>query len=299
MNMQKIAVFGANGQIGSALVELLGNKAVPLTRKDADLSRPETLATILEAIQPQAVINAAAYTQVDKAEEEREAARLANAESPAVMAAWCARYHVPFVHYSTDYVFEGSGTQAWQENAPKHPLNVYGATKLAGEVAVEAAGGKHLIFRTSWVYDATGKNFMNTMLRLGAERETLRVVADQFGAPSYAPDLARATVACLEKAAAMQAFPSGVYHLVHSGETSWHGFASTIFEKARSAGVELTVRNVEPIPASAYPTPAQRPQNSRLDCSRLKTVFSEILPEWQQGLSQALEKKYASHHLPA
>lgn len=287
----RIAILGANGQVGSALAALLGDRAVPLTRAEANLNEPETLAALLDSIQPDAVINAAAYTAVDKAEEEYDAAFVANAKAPAELARWCAEHNVPFVHYSTDYVFDGEGETPWRENDPKAPLNVYGASKLAGEVAVEETGAKHLIFRISWVYDATGKNFMNTMLRLGADRDTLSVVADQYGAPCYAPDLADYTLRALEKAAQMPEFPSGIYHMVHGGITTWHGFAEAIFSGARQMGKELRVQTVGAIPASAYPTPAKRPQNSRMDCSRFRSVFGLELPHWEQGLHNALKQK--------
>lgn len=296
---RRIAVFGANGQVGRALVKLLGARAVPFTRADADFSEPESLRAVLDACHPDAVMNAAAYTAVDKAEEEREAAYAANAESPAVLAQWCAEHGVPLVHYSTDYVFDGTGEKPWRENDPTAPLNVYGASKRAGEEAIAASGADYLLFRTSWVYDAQGVNFLNTMLRLGAERESLSVVADQTGAPTYAPHLAAASLEALEKAVGMEAFPSGIYHLAHAGETNWHDFAEAIFAGARDHGAELCIKTVEPIPSSAYPTPAERPRNSRLNCSKIHTVFGISLPKWQQGLIEALKEKYASHHLSA
>lgn len=296
----RIAVLGANGQVGSALVAQLGNRAIPLTRAQADLSNPDSLAAVLDSIKPDAVINAAAYTAVDKAEEEHDLAFAANAESPARLAQWCAAHGVPFVHYSTDYVFSGEGETPWKEDDAKAPCNAYGASKLAGEEGVAQAGGDYLIFRTSWVYDATGKNFMNTMLRLGSEREALKVVADQMGAPSYAPDLAEYTLQALKKAASMPSFPSGVYHMVNRGETNWHGFAQAIFAAAREHHATLAVKTVEPIPSSAYPTPAKRPLNSRLDCTKLHTTFGIALPLWEQSLNKAMEQKYnASHYVPA
>lgn len=299
-HFSRIAVLGANGQVGSALVALLGGRAIPLTREEADLSKPDSLSAVLDRIKPDAVINAAAYTTVDKAEEERDLAFAINAESPARLAEWCAAHGMPFVHYSTDYVFSGEGEAQWKENDPKAPCNTYGESKLAGEEAIRKAGGHYLIFRTSWVYDATGKNFMNTMLRLGSEREALKVVADQIGAPTYAPDLAKYTLEALEKTGDMPSFPSGIYHMVNSGETSWHGFAQAIFAKAREHDAKLAIKTVEPIPGSAYPTPAKRPLNSRLNCAKLHSVFDIVLPTWEQGLNTAMEQKYhASNHLPA
>lgn len=298
-SFSRIAVLGANGQIGRALVAYLGAAALPLTRAEADFSQPMKLQDVLENLKPDAVINAAAFTAVDKAESERDAAFAANAESPAQLAAWCARNNVPFVHYSTDYVFNGEGDAPLPEDAPTAPLNVYGTSKLTGEQNVALIGGDYLIFRTSWVYDTQGANFLNTMLRLGAERETMSIVADQIGAPSFAMHLAYYTLQALEKAVQMETFPSGVYHMVNSGETSWHGFAQTIFAEAQQRNVPLQIKTVEPIPTSAYPTPAKRPLNSRLNCSKLHTVFGITLPTWQQGLAQAMEQKYnASHHVP-
>jgi dTDP-4-dehydrorhamnose reductase len=168
-------------------------------------------------------------------------------------------------------------------------LSAYGRTKLAGERAVQAAGGPHLIFRTSWVYDATGKNFVRTMLRLGAEREQLKVVADQHGSPTYAPHLARATLAALDRARELAVFPSGIYHLCGSGETTWHEFAVRIFEQARARGLKLAVKNVEAIPTSAYPTPARRPANSRLDMSRIEQELGVLMPDWQEGLAECMD----------
>lgn len=296
---KRIVVFGANGQLGRALAALLGDRVIALTRADADLAQPESLEGILTAHQPEVVVNAAAYTAVDKAEEEQALAHRINAESPAVIARWCAANHVPLVHYSTDYVFNGEGEKPWRETDTTAPLNAYGASKLAGEQAVAESGADYLIFRSSWLYDAQGSNFFNTMLRLAAEREQLRVVADQTGAPCYVPQLAKASLDALEKSMAMEAFPSGIYHLTHTGFTSWHGFAEAIFDMARKNGAELCVKTVEPIPSSAYPTPAKRPHNSRLSCSRIHTVFGIVLPKWEQGLAQAAEEKYrASHHLP-
>lgn len=300
VTLQRIAIFGADGQVGSALAERLGARAILFTQAHADFSQPESLAAILNTCQPDAVMNAAAYTAVDKAEEEPELAHAVNAEAPAALARWCAANGVPLVHYSTDYVYDGSGVTPWRENDAKAPLNTYGASKLAGDEAIEASGADYLIFRTSWVYDAKGRNFLNTMLRLGAERESLRVVADQTGAPTYAPHLAAASLQALEDAVGMRPFPRGVYHLANAGETDWHGFAEAIFAGARAHGVELCVKTVEPIPSSAYPTPAKRPHNSRLDCSKIHTVFGMALPGWEQGLALALKEKYrASHDLSA
>lgn len=295
---QRIAVLGSTGQIGRALVQLLSGRALPLSRPDADLLNVAELLSKLESLNPDVVINAAAYTAVDAAEDDAESCTKINAHAPALLAEWCAARGIPFVHFSTDYVYDGQGEKPWRETDATAPLNQYGISKQTGDAAVQAAGGKHLIFRTSWVYDAAGKNFLTTMLRLGAQKEHLQVVADQFGAPSYAPHLAVAVVSCLDKAMRMDVFPSGVYHMANAGETTWHGFAEVIFAAAASAGVALCVKDVEPIPSLAYPTRAGRPLNSRLNCSKLHTVFGERLSPWELGLSDAMESLSARHRLP-
>ena len=288
----KRLVFGGQGQLGTALRRLMPD-AVFLDRREADMSRPESLTHVLEKHAPDVVINAAAYTQVDNAEAEEELAQLVNAESPAVMAIYCAANNVPLIHFSTDYVFDGSGDAPWHEHDPVNPLNAYGRTKLAGEDKIQQVGGKYLIFRTSWLYDATGKNFLNTMLRLGAEREELRIVSDQYGAPTYVPQMAAASLNALNHALALDEFPSGVYHLCHSGAATWHGFALAIFEQARRMGITLKVRSVLPVASADYPTAAKRPHNSRLDCSKAYIALGVDMPSWQQGLAACMEEKYA------
>ncbi len=283
-----ILLLGANGQLGKALQSILGARAEPLTREQADLSQPQLLRKQLNAYQPSAVINAAAYTATDKAETERALAFAVNAESPGILAAFCAGRGIPFIHYSTDYVFDGSGNAPRTESEPTAPLNAYGESKRAGEEAVSAAGGQYLIFRTSWVFDAVSHNFVNTMLKLMREREELKVVADQHGAPTYAPHLAEASLIALEK---LNPGLSGIYHLCNAGETTWHGFASAIRDEAEARGMPLTVRRILPVPSSEYPTPAKRPHNSRLDCSKALANFGIQLPDWRQALRDCLERK--------
>ena len=289
---QPFLILGASGQIGGALVRQLGARAIGVSHREVDLAHPAQLFSFLDAVQPCVVINAAAYTQVDRAEQEESIARVVNGEAPGVLAHWCAAHQVPFVHYSTDYVYSGGGTAPWTEDSPVAPMNAYGRTKLLGDRAVaEAAGtGRWLIFRTSWVYDAWGKNFFNTIIRLAQEREQLRIVADQHGAPSYAPDLATATLASLEKALAMPNFPSGVYHLCHAGETTWYDFATAIVEGIRQRGTALSVRTLQAISSADYPTPAQRPSNSRLSLEKIRHVFDITLPHWQAGLERCLQE---------
>lgn len=290
MSDRPLLVTGANGQLGRALaVALRGTDAVFWSRDEVDLADANALQDALNSTPCSAIINAAAYTAVDKAEEEEALATRVNGEAPGIMAAFCAQRNLPFIHYSTDYVFDGSGEQARREDELPKPLNAYGRSKLAGEQAVRQAGGDYLIFRTSWVYDAQGRNFLTAMLRLGREREQLRVVDDQIGAPSYAAHLAEASVTCLQAAWEMDAFPAGIYHISNQGQTSWHGFAEAIFEQARARGWPLSVTSIEPIPSCDYPTPAPRPLNSRLDNAKLADIFGVALPDWREGLRMCLE----------
>lgn len=283
-----VLITGVSGQVGGALLNLLQDQAYGVTRAEFDLAQPETLIAQLDEIEPAVVINAAAYTAVDQAESDVETAFTVNAASPGVIAQWCAESNVPFLHFSTDYVFDGSGQRPWKEADAVAPLNVYGASKLRGEQLIEQSGGRWLIFRTSWLYDAHGKNFFTTMMRLGRERETLRVVSDQHGAPTYAPQLAEASLTALRNALLQSSFPSGIYHLAQRGETTWHEFAQTIFQRAREQGVQLAVKNVEAVATKDYPTPAQRPANSRLASAKAQNILNVSLPSWQEGLRACL-----------
>ncbi len=275
-----ILVFGANGQVATELARQA--KVIALGRADVDLMVPELAAEAIATHAPSVVINAAAYTAVDKAEQEPEAARILNADAPGAMAAACAERQIPFLHISTDYVFDGSGDAPWQTDAPTAPLGVYGATKLAGETAVAAGGGHWAILRTAWVFSAHGGNFVKTMLRLSETRDRLTVVGDQWGGPTPAADIA-ATL--LQMASAMQAGqPGGLYHFSGAPYTNWSGFARTIFE---TAGRTVTV---EDIPTSGYPTPAARPANSRLDCSTLEQDFGIAMPDWRAGLAAVIKE---------
>ncbi|CAM3169293.1 dTDP-4-dehydrorhamnose reductase [Paracoccus nototheniae] len=280
--MTGLLVFGRTGQVAQELA-LLAPDAVFLGREGADLTDPQACAAAIIAARPQAVINAAAYTAVDRAETDTEAARLVNADAPAAMARACAELGIPFVHISTDYVFDGSGEEARAEDAPTGPLGAYGATKLAGEQAVAQAGGQWAVMRTSWVFSAHGANFVRTMLRLGAERDRLTVVADQIGGPTPAADIASAA---LTITAAMQGDPAkgGRYHFAGAPDTSWAGFAREIMAQA-GLGAEIA-----DIPSSDYPTPAARPLNSRLDCSRIAQDFGIARPDWRAGLARVLDQ---------
>jgi dTDP-4-dehydrorhamnose reductase len=292
---KKFLIFG-NGQVGNACATRLGKQAVVVRRDDCDFltATKADFNQIIAHHQPLAIINAAAYTAVDMAENEgRDAAFRINAEAVGMLAEAAASLDIPLVHYSTDYVFDGSGCAPWKETDAPNPQNSYGKSKLAGEQAVQKSGGKYLLFRISWVYDHTGKNFLNTMLRLGVEREELKVVADQFGAPCYAGDIATATLNALSAAEEMPQFPSGVYHMCNQGETSWHGFAEAIFQ-AVAPHTKLKVQRVLPIHTSEYPTPAKRPLNSRMNCEKLRTTFNLALPHWQDALTRCVAQKYAS-----
>lgn len=291
-----ILLLGANGQLGQELQRALAplGTIVATTRSGAlpdgsacevaDFDQPASLAALLDRVQPTVVVNAAAYTAVDRAEGDRDAAFRANAEAPGVLAQWCAQAGVPLVHYSTDYVFDGQGTRPYREDDATAPLGVYGASKLAGEQAIRAAGGRHLIFRTAWVYASHSANFLRTMLRVGAERDVLRVVADQVGTPTPAALIADVTAQALQHDGAL----SGTWHLTAKGETSWHGFAEAIFAEAMATGVLPRAPKVEAITTAEYPTPAKRPAYSHLDVAKLEQDFGVVLPSWQDGLKRVI-----------
>jgi len=280
-------VIGKNGQLAQAFKYLLGDKAVYFSHSDLDFTDIEKIRETLSKYNAEAIINTCAYTAVDKAEEEEDKARKANALLPKAIATYCKNADIPFIHYSTDYVFSGQGDGPYNEGDKTSPINIYGKTKLEGERSVIETGGKYLIFRTSWVYDGYNKNFFCTMMRLGKEREELSVVDDQIGAPTYAPALAKRTLEALNNI--QGEFPSGVYHLCGAGQTSWYGFASKIFEKAKKQGIQLKIHKINPIPSSSYPTPAKRPLNSRLNCSKAESVLKIKMPNWQISLEEAIE----------
>lgn len=274
-----ILVFGRTGQVATEL-QRLAPGARFLGRDTADLMDPAACAAAIRTHAPRAVVNAAAWTAVDKAEAEEAAATVVNGAAPAAMARACAELGIPFVHISTDYVFDGTGTTPFAPEHPTAPLGAYGRSKLKGEEGVRAAGGTHAILRTSWVFSAHGNNFLKTMLRLGREREQLTVVADQIGGPTPAHAIA---AACLSIAAQLQADPgkSGTYHFSGAPDVSWAGFAREIM---RQAGLACTVTD---IPTSAFPTPAQRPANSRMDCGSL-AIFGLDRPDWKRAVGETL-----------
>jgi dTDP-4-dehydrorhamnose reductase len=295
--MLKILLLGKNGQVGWELQRSLAplGEVLALDRHSTtycgDLSKPEELAQTVLAYKPDLIVNAAAHTAVDKAESEPELAKVLNTDAPAGLAKAAAQVGAWLVHYSTDYVFDGSGTHARQEGEGTGPLSVYGQTKLDGEKAIVASGCKYLIFRTSWVYAARGGNFAKTMLRLAQEREKLTVINDQYGAPTGADLIADVTAHAMRRVSLAQNLSlSGVYHLVASGETTWHGYASYVIEKAKATKSELrwTVTDIAPVLTSAFPTPATRPLNSRLCTHKLQGAFDLVLPPWQQGVDRML-----------
>jgi dTDP-4-dehydrorhamnose reductase len=285
-----------NGQLGWELQRALAplGELVALDRAgedglSGDLAKPVALADTVRALAPDVIVNAAAHTAVDRAESEPALARAINTEAVAALAAGAARLGAWLVHYSTDYVFDGSGTRPWREDDPTGPLSVYGETKLAGEEAIRASGCAHLIFRTSWVYAARGGNFAKTMLRLAAERDRLTVIADQHGAPTGAELIADISAHALRAARANPAL-AGTYHLAAAGETSWHGYAGFVIDEACRLGRTLQVREIAAIPTADYPTPAARPLNSRLDTIRLRTAFDLVLPDWRLGVARMLRE---------
>jgi dTDP-4-dehydrorhamnose reductase len=291
----KILLLGKNGQVGWELQRSLAplGELIALDRHSTDycgdLSQPEAVAETVKRLKPTVIVNAAAYTAVDKAETETELAYTINAKAPEALAQAANQTGAWLVHYSTDYVFNGSGNQAWQETDAVAPLSVYGQSKLAGEQAIQAAEGLHLIFRTSWVYAARGNNFAKTMLRLAKERDQLSVINDQIGAPTGAELLADVTAHAI-RSGLQKPELSGLYHLAAAGETSWYNYARYVLDYARQKGIELkTAENaISAIPTSAYPTPAQRPLNSRLNIEKLQNQFDLKLPDWQLGVERML-----------
>ena len=296
----KILLLGKNGQVGWELQRSLAplGELIALDRHSADLcgdlSNLAGLANTVRAIRPDVIVNAAAHTAVDRAESEPELANTLNALAPGVLAQEAAQLGALLVHYSTDYVFDGSGERPWQETDTPAPLSVYGHTKLAGERRIQAAGVRHLIFRTSWVYGARGGNFAKTMLRLAQERERLTVINDQFGAPTGADLLADVTAHAIRQVLA-QPQDCGLYHLAAAGETTWHAYAQHVLAQARLAQPTLSIKATEvaPVPTSAFPTPARRPLNSRLATHHLQTTFGLTLPPWQQGVNRMLAEVLA------
>ena len=287
----KILLFGKNGQVGWELnrsLQPLG-EVIALGREDADFSEPESLRRIVQDVSPDVIVNAVAYTAVDKAEEEEELATKINGVAPGILAEEALKLDALLVHYSTDYVFDGTKTSPYVETDKPNPVNTYGRTKLAGELAIQSSGCDHLIFRTSWVYTARGHNFLLTMLKLAQEREVLSIVNDQIGSPTSARLIADSTVLCVQQAIKEKLvgiFSSDLYHMTTSGHTSWHGFTKEIVKLAsHRLNLQLTVKELKAIPTADYPTPAIRPMNSRLALTKLESIFTLKMPDWKKSLS--------------
>ncbi|AIR89963.1 dTDP-4-dehydrorhamnose reductase [Pseudomonas cremoricolorata] len=294
----KILLLGKDGQVGWELQRALipAGEVIALSREPmstpygtlcGDLANLEQLRQTIRNVEPDVIVNAAAYTAVDRAETERELALTINAQACEVMALEARRLDALLVHYSTDYVFDGTGSAAWQESDAVAPVNQYGETKLEGERLIVASGCKHLIFRTSWVYAAKGNNFAKTMLRLAREKPTLNIIADQHGVPTGAELLADIAVHALQKTL-IDPRLCGIYHLAPAGETTWYDYATYVIDFARATGERLAVENINPIPTTHFPTPARRPLNSRLDTRKLRTAFAVQLPDWKTGVTRML-----------
>jgi dTDP-4-dehydrorhamnose reductase len=291
----RILVTGVTGQIGGALLSRLPASATAIAadRSVLNLAAPQTIPATLDRLAPDIIVNPAAYTAVDRAEDEPTLAMRVNGEAPGTIARWAAAQGVPLIHFSTDYVFDGSGDRPWREDDAPQPLSAYGKTKLAGENEIRAAGGAFLIVRTSWVYAATGKNFLRSISSLARERKELRIVADQIGAPTSAALIgdmvARMLSGGSEKLRQCSVQSGGLVHMAAAGEASWHGFACAIVEGLKARGIELAVERVVPISTDQYPAKARRPRNSRLDLTRLQSVFGITPAHWRDALAPELD----------
>ncbi|NYS28618.1 dTDP-4-dehydrorhamnose reductase [Pantoea sp. WMus005] len=288
-----ILLFGKNGQVGWELQRALAplGKLTVVDRQSTDycgdFENPAGIAETVRKLRPTVIVNATAYTAVDKAESEQDKARLVNATSIDALAQAAEEIGAWLVHYSTDYVFDGSGDRPWSEDDATAPLNIYGQTKLEGEEAIVSNMTKYLIFRTSWVYAAKGNNFAKTMLKLAKDRESLSVINDQFGAPTGAELIADCTAHAIRVALNKPAV-AGTYHLIAAGETTWHAYASKVIEFAKAQGIELQVQAINAVPTSAFPTPAKRPANSRLNTEKFQQAFGLNLPDWTVGVERML-----------
>ena len=304
--LRPVLLTGVNGQVGGQILPLLQQMGavVAPTRGELDLSDAGEIRSFVRALEPRWIINAAAYTAVDKAEQDRALAFAINAEAPRILGEEAVKIGAPVLHFSTDYVFAGDGSTPWTETDPTGPLGVYGASKLAGEQGLAASGARHLIFRTSWVYGASGNNFLRTILRLAREREELKIVADQHGAPTWSRDLANLAVHMVQRAeesARLQGVAlemavrplCGIYHACNAGYTTWFGFAEEFVRLARLAEPEQRFARLVPIQTAEYPTPAARPANSRLSCEKLRRELGFTMPAWQESVAAVMAEMHA------
>ena len=286
---KSILLIGCNGQVGTELKKALQpyNNLIAVARPEVELVQPETIKNLIKQWEPQIIINAAAYTAVDKAENEPELANKINAVAPRVLAEEANKSQALLIHISTDYVFDGKNNRPYQENDLTNPLSIYGETKLAGEQAISSICSNYLILRTAWVYGSGGKsNFVKTMLRLGAQKSELKVVSDQIGSPTWATDIAQTIAMLITK----DQPKSGIYHYTNSGVASWYDFAVAIFEEAKLLGFPLYIERVVPIPTSEYPTPATRPSYSVLDCTKISSLMESYPPHWRESLRKMLKE---------
>lgn len=293
----RILITGAQGQLGQDVVQSainLGYVAIALPRSRLDITCADSVNQTFDANQPDIVINCAAYTAVDRAEEERDLALDVNRDGPANLATACKQNAIPLVHVSTDYVFDGAKKEAYTETDPLCPVNNYGFSKAAGESEVQKRADRFIILRTAWVFGINGRNFVKTMLRLGSEHQSIRVVDDQVGCPTYTGHLAKAILTIAERCRRQTDFPWGIYHYAGQPPTSWFGFAKAIFSSARAMGIALKVNHLEAIPTSAYPLPAKRALNSRLDCRKFEQVFGFRAASWQEGVNKVVADWYTS-----
>ena len=302
-----ILLTGVNGQVGGELLPLLAalGEVVAPTREELDLGDPSAIRDIVRRVKPRWIVNPAAYTAVDRAETDVETAFAINRDAPGVLGEEAARIGAPVLHFSTDYVFAGDGTQPWSETDPTRPLGIYGSSKLAGEEALATSNAAHVVFRTSWVYGTRGKNFLLTILKFAREREELKIVADQHGAPTWSRDLARLAVRAIlqsEEDAALKGITlneaaqriAGIYHACNAGFTTWFGFASEFVRLAQLAEPEQTFAKLIPIPSFEYPTPAKRPENSRMNCEKLARVLNFEMPTWENSTGQVMAEVLAA-----
>lgn len=288
----KFVICGKNGQLSSAFSKLVSHDTVYFSHNEVDFTSLDSVTAAFTKHAPDVIINLCAYTNVEKAEDHKEQAYKANAETPKTLAKYCAQNNVILVHFSTDYVYAGEGNAPQSETTELSPLNIYGLSKLQGENEIVKINCKHLIFRTSWLFDGKSKNFFTTMMSLSMQRQTLSIINDQIGAPTHTYHLAQATLKAVNNAIKTDVFPSGIYNLCSSGEVSWFNYASLIFEKSEEKGCDLLLKCVKSVPSESYKTKAKRPLNSRLDCFKASEILNVKMPSWEEGVTLAMDESF-------